>query len=210
MAEADEPGLPPPDGTDTGQPGRSRSRRGLVWALAALLLVLLGVGVGVLVAGGGSDSSTKQAAGSSTTTKQAAPSVVPVTTVATTASGGVPVTTKAGSGNATASTASTAPAPSTTTLPKPAFTSAAVSPGLVTCSSTGQYVALSLTWTTVNATGVSYTYGGSSSIVLPPNDTVTNPNGYQCGVQAPTSFQLSAHGPGGTTTVTVSFNYTNF
>jgi len=153
------------------------------------LFLVLGLGVLAAACGGG---------GSTTTTK-----TTPSTTNPSSSGQGSGGTGGGGGGGGGTTTTKKATTPTTPAVPKPNFTSASISPGLVVCSMLGETKYLDLSWSATNATSVSNSIGGTGFKPMQSGVQYV----YHCG-RDPNSITLTAHGPGGDAATTVSFNYT--
>jgi hypothetical protein len=90
---------------------------------------------------------------------------------------------------------------------KPTFTSAAVSPGLVTCAKLGDLKDVTVSWTTKNATQVEVRTPGDTFPLIPGGASGSVARTGACKGGALT-WNLTATGPGGSTMMSASANYT--
>jgi len=90
---------------------------------------------------------------------------------------------------------------------KPTFTSAAVSPGLVTCAKLGDPKDVTVSWATKNATQVTVKSPGATGEYFPlaASGSVARTGACKGGAL---TWNITATGPGGSTTTSASANYT--
>ncbi len=180
---------------------RARKRRSLVAALVAI--VVLGGGVAAFALNGGSGGKHAAKTATSTTHKRRPkPTTTTLGATTTTAVGQSP----SGGGGGVAPppvTNNTAPpptAPPTTAVALPTINASANSPVLCHPGETTQTVEIS--WSSTNATSVDVSS-------LPPGQV---PNGslsaeVSCTTDSPTSATVTAHGPGGDASTSVSWGF---
>jgi hypothetical protein len=181
--------------------------------LGGLAVLVIGVLVGVIVAmamnnDGGNDNavavkSTAPTTVSVATTVTSAPATV-TTLASRPAQNPIPITAQPSTNNAPP----TNPAVTTTTLPKPVFTQAAASPSAVHCSG-GEFpppVPVTISYTATNSASVKSSLGAAGK---DPAGTIqgTFYINDACAPNHPTQITLTATGPGGSTTTTVSWSY---
>jgi hypothetical protein len=166
--------------------GRERMSRRPLLAAAAVVAVLA---VAVSGCGGGSGGTKNVSAKKSTTTSTS-------TTSTTTATGKSGNGSGSGSGSAKSSTATSAP------TPKPMFTTATVSPGAVYCpNSYNTSVQVTITWAAVNTQSVDLVFSQNTETGFPPRGSMAI---FAC---ISNSMTFVAHGPGGTTSASVSWGH---
>jgi hypothetical protein len=168
---------------------------------------------------GGNDN-TVNTVGASATTTSTTTSTPTTTTVAPAGGGTVPPTKASGQAPAGGSKNQPAPAntpppatgsPTTTTtqpsVPKPVFTQASASPNPVRCPTTPfpPTVTVTVSYTATNSTNVYETRDGGPTGTGPGGTVSGSIEIDGCAPNAPTQMSLTATGPGGSTTTTVSW-----
>ena len=194
--------------------GRGSHRRRVALALSG------GNDDTVKTASASAHSSTTTSTTTTTTTTPTTTTVVPAGGASGNASGASGQAPAAGSNNQPAAgTAKPPPAtgsPTTTTttqppLPKPQFTQASASPSSVHCRG-GEFpsvVPITVSFTATNSTrvdgpgGFAFTSGGSATTLSTSFVAVAD----ACAANHPTQVALTATGPGGTATTTVTWSY---
>jgi hypothetical protein len=198
-------------------------------ALIVLLILLAGAGIGVLLresdSGGTAHAANVDSRPSVPSTELVANTRPPETITPTstgdtaaappttslaigTQSGGgtqsntVPIKPPTQTQTQTQTHATAAPTTTTTTLPKPAFTIATATPGAVYCNGTNT-PPITIQWATKNATSVDLQLEGQGPRTEQPV-AAKFMGPYACSSGYAT---LTAHGPGGDTTVTVNWNH---
>ena len=218
-----------PGSLDDTQPSEQRQRRRLALFVALGLLVAGGIGAAVALAvSGGNDDTVNTVSASgvttsttdTTTTGSTGTTAVTTTPAASTVPKGgttapptvAPVQPPAGGSTSQPAPATTAPpptteGPTTTTQPlqpKPEFTAASASPGAVLCQAGKPAPSVTVNYTATNSTEVKSSTGAAASSTTP--QTLEGSFGVTDACVA-NDITLTASGPGGSTTTTVSWSY---
>jgi molecular chaperone DnaK len=202
-------------GTGSEDEEEPRKRRRLLAVLLIVLLLVVGGVAAAVALGGGSDDkgnaeavSSKRHAGSSTTVKR-------TTTTSSTSTTSTTTTTVAGSsggnsgnsGNSGGASGGTTPRTTPTNAPAPTIPLPTIdaSSGGVQCTPGTTSTTVEISWSSTNATSVDVgPYPGQV-----PNGSLSADA--DCSTNSPTSYSLTAHGPGGnaSTTVYVGYNHSS-
>jgi hypothetical protein len=182
---------------------------GIVAAIVAAVLLTQGGDSGSKVASQSNDVAKEPVItypGSGTTTANA-----PATTAAPSSGGGhttpsnappVAPPTGANSSGTPTTHATTPPPPTTAPGPAAPTLSANAAPGAIYCSGPNANQEVNISWMTTNATYVTLSAAAYAGQNQPPNSNVTISDG--CSTN---SVTVTAHGPGGSTSTTVSWHY---